>query len=291
MFTTLTQKILLGVYVFVLVSIPVGAYLVSQSQTIKSEATEKKTTKTIAQVTPRPIPTPVKQLLNGSATQASKSGALGSIPSSSEPSPSSPTIATSFGPTLSFKINIEGRPGANQAAKVFVGIAEGALTSNPKFLLNFNVDVPASGEYSGLSLAGLTTGSTYVALIKGPAQIANSISFTMSPTVTNLNGGQAVKLTSGDLNDDNVINTADYSVAQKAVGATPGSLNWNENADLNKDGLINAFDLGIISKNIGQTGLSGAWTSPIPKTATPSGGLIDPPAGSPEGGYWIWIPK
>lgn len=195
---------------------------------------------------------------------------------------------------MSFKVSIEGRPAANQAAKVFVGIAEGTLTSNPKFLLNFNVDVPASGEYSGLSLAGLTTGSTYTALIKGPAQLASTISFTMSPTVTNLNGGEAVKLTSGDLNDDNVVNTADYSIAQKAAGTAPGSLNWNENADLNKDGLINAFDLGIISKNMGKTGLSGAWTSPLPKVATPSASLNSPPVGGPQeedNGYWIWIPK
>lgn len=266
---------------------PIGAYLVSESQTIKSQASEQKNTKPVAPVTPKPTVSPIRMLLN--LSQKASDSPL----SSATPVPSSPTIATSYGPTLSLKVNIEGRPASNQTARLFVGILEGALTTSPKFLLSFTVDVSSSGEYSGLSLAGLNAGSTYTALIKGPAQIANSTSFTMSPAVTNLNNGEPVTLTSGDLNEDNVINSADYSIAQKAAGATSKSTRWNENADLNKDGAINAFDLSIISKNMGKTGASGAWTSPIPKTATPSASLNSPSLGSPQGesGHWIWIPK
>lgn len=94
---------------------------------------------------------------------------------------------------------------------------------------------------------------------------------------------------SGDLNEDNVINSADYTIALQANASTPGSTNWNELADLNKDGIVNIFDLAIITKNIGQVGASGAWTSPIPKIATPSGGLI--PEEDSTFGYWLWIPK
>lgn len=287
MFSTFKQRLLLGVYIFVLLSMPIGAYLVSESQTIKSRASEQKNTKPVAPVTPKPTVSPARMLLN--LSQKASDSPL----SSPTPVPSSPAVVTSFGPTLSLAVTLEGRPKNNQAAKVFVGIAEGTITQNPKFLLSFTIDVPASGQYSGLSLAGLDPGSSYTALIKGPAQIANSTSFTMSPAVTNLNNGEPVTLTSGDLNEDNVVNSADYSIAQKAVGATSKSMRWNENADLNKDGTINAFDLSIISKNMGKTGASGAWTSPIPKTATPSASLNSPSLGSPQGesGHWIWIPK
>lgn len=295
MFSTFKLRLLLGIYVFILLSIPVGAYLASQNQIFQSTAKEeKKTKKNLPLVTPKPLASPAspaKQLLSQieEATEPSPT---------EEPSPSdsSPTIATNFGPTLTLKIKLEGRPENNQSARIFVGIAEGTLTSNPKFVLSFTVDLPASGEYSGLSLAGLNSGSPYTALIKGPAQIAAATAFTMSPAITNLNSGETINLISGDLNDDNVINSSDLTIAQKAAGATSESPLWNENADLTKDGVINAFDLGIISKNIGKTGDSGAWTSPLPQIATPSANLSEPAAigGTSKespGGYWIWIPK
>lgn len=290
MFSTFKQKLLLGVYVFILVSIPVGAFLASQYRTtVKSSAFEQKTTKPTLQIPPKTATSSAKSLLNASR-QAAAGIAATAAPS---PEPSSPTIATSYGPTLSLKAILEGRPANNQATKLFVGITEGALTTNPKFVLSFSVDLPVSGEYSNLSLAGLNPGSTYTALLKGSAQTAKSVTFTMSPAMTNLNDGQSINLISGDLNEDNVINSADYAIAQKVIGTTSKSSNWNENADLNKDGVINVFDLGIISKNIGQTGDSGVWTSSTPKVATSSASLNSSPVGGPDnvGGYWLWLPK
>ncbi|MBI4035770.1 hypothetical protein HY383_02385 [Candidatus Daviesbacteria bacterium] len=297
MFSTFKQRLILGIYIFILLSIPAGAFLVSQYRTtVKSSAFEQKGVKPTLQIPPKPATPSARQLLNASQ-QAANSTAGSTTASSSEPSPtpegSSPTIATSYGPTLSLKVALEGRAENNQTTKLFVGIAEGALTANPKFVLSFSVDLPASGQYSNLSLAGLTVGSNYTALVKGAAQIAGSAAFTMAPTITNLNDGVVINLTSGDLNEDNVINSTDYTIAQKAIGSTSKSANWNETADINRDGMVNTFDLGIISKNIGKTGDSGAWTSPIPKTSTPSAGLAAPPMGSPDGsdGYWLWLPK
>lgn len=285
MFSTLKQKLLLGIYVFILLSIPIGAYLASQQQSTNSRAKEQKGTKAAAQVSPKPTTSPAKQLLDNSLKE------LGSNPEAS--SSSETTTATSFGPTLSLRVAFEGRPTQNQSTRLFVGIAEGNLTSNPKFLLNFTVDLPSTGEYSNLSLAGLSIGTRYTALLKGSAQIATESAFTMSPNITRLNNDQPLNFVSGDLNDDNVINSADYSIAQKALGTTSKSAGWNENADLNKDGLINTFDLSIISKNIGKVGASGAWVSPIPKSASSSGSLTSPPLGGPgqKEGYWLWIPK
>lgn len=289
MFSTFKQRLLLGVYIFILLTIPVGAYLVSQYQTIKSSAQEQKNTKPIAKVTPKPTTSPAKELLSASQKTISQGTTASPTPSPS----TSPTTATSYGPTLSFKATLEGSPKDNQVTRMFVGIAEGSLSSNPKFLLSFTVDLPASGEYGNISLAGLNPGTQYTALLKGAAQIATSATFTMSPAVSNLNNDQPLNLISGDLNDDNVVNSADYSIARKALGSTSKSSNWNANADLNKDGVINTFDLAIIAKNIGQIGATGAWTSPIPQTASPSASLNSPAVGGPNssGGYWIWVPR
>ncbi len=294
MFSTLPQKLLVGVYIFILLSIPIGTYLVSQSQNTRSSASDQQLNKKTTITTPKPTTVPARKIFDLSqATSNSNTAEATPTPEPSESSSSTPTIATSFGPTLSLKVILEGRPTDNQATKLFVGIAEGALTNNPKFILSFSVDLSATGSYTNLSLAGLNPGSTYTALLKGAAQIATSVSFTMSPTVSNLGSGDPLTLISGDLNEDNVINSADYSIAQKSLGTTSRSSNWNENADINKDGLINVFDLAVIAKNMGKIGSSGAWTSPIPKVATPSGGLTQPSAGGPENGsgYWIWVPK
>ena len=275
MFSTFKGRLLLGVYIFILLSIPVGAFLATQNQTTKSKASEP-VTKPIVKVSPQPTLSPAKQLLSVSTSDTS------------------PTVATNFGPTLSLKAALEGRATDNQSTSLFVGIIDGDLTSNPKFLLSFTIDLPKSGQYSNLSLAGLTSGSKYTALLKGSAQIATSSGFIMSPSVTNLNDGQALNMLSGDLNQDNVINSADYSIAIAAIGSTASSSNWNGSADLNKDGVVNVFDLAIINRNINKTGASGAWTSPIPKVATPSASVSSsPPIGGPAneaGGYWICVP-
>ncbi len=282
MFDSLKIRLLLGLYIFLIISIPIGAYLASQVQNTKGKAEE---TKTITREVPKTATSSAgaREILNASESNIDDlSASLDSSPDSE-----SPTVATSFGPTLSLKATMEGRSN-DQSTTLFVGIIEGDLTSNPKFLLSFSVKLPPSGEYTNLSLAGLSSGTKYTALLKGNAQIATSISFVMSPNISNLNSGEALNMLTGDLNEDNVINSSDYGIVQKAFSSTSSSGNWNELADLNKDGVVNTFDLGIISKNLGKIGASGAWTSPIP-VATSSASLTGSAQGSP--GYWIYIPK
>lgn len=292
MFSTIKLKLLLALYIFIIVSIPIAAYLASQTQSTKSRAWENK--KSIPKTPPKVATTSAKQsLIDSSLNPANKTPA---------PEPSTPTIATNFGPTLSVKATLEGRPNNNQSTKLFVGIIEGSVSFSPKYLLSFNVDLPASGEYSGLSLAGLTQGQSYSALLKGQAQLALAVPFNMSPSETKLNSGSAVTLISGDLNDDNTINSADLGIIKNAMGSNQSSANWNENADFNKDSVINIIDYSILYKNFGKVGDSGIWVSP-PPSATPSAQLTDSPAigsprfageaGSPQspGGHWIWIPS
>lgn len=298
MFSTLKSRLFLGIYIFIILSIPIGAYLASQNQDVSSEATETKDTKkaplTSSSPSPKPTTSAAKELLDLSE----KSGKDFDSPDSADELESlSPTIATSFGPTLSLSTTLEGRSEGNQKTKLFIGIIDGALTSNPKFILSFTVDLPSSGSYSNLSLAGLSTGKTYTALIKDSSHIATSSAFTMSANVTNLNGGKTLNLLAGDLNDDNVINTADFAIVVGAFGATLSSKNWNALADLNKDGLINTVDLGFVIKNMGKAGASGAWTSPLPQLSGSPGELSEATSSATGGipdesqGYWIWIPR
>lgn len=289
MFSTLKQRLILGIYLFLILSIPVGAYLASQITKVNSSADNSAA---IAPPVPKPTLAPAQELLDSSQKLASKSTLPTPTP---EPEEDLPTTATSFGPTLALKVALEGRPANDQATRLFVGIVEGVMTNSPKFLLSFTVDLPKNGEYANLSLAGLTPGSQYSALLKGSAQIATSSAFYMSPSQSNLNDSQALTLLSGDLNDDNTINDADYALALKALGSSDVSDNWNGNADLNKDKVVNTLDLIIIKKNIGKIGASGIWSSPIP-VATPSAQLSpdsSPIGGPPDSdkGHWIWVPS
>ncbi len=300
MFSTLKQRLLLGAYIFLLLSIPIGSFLVSKQQTITSKAqTQSSKSNPVLTPTPKkPGSEAINQILSVSESNLKN---LQVSPSPAAES-SSPTIATSFGPTLSLKVAFEGRPADKQDGKLFVGIVEGTLSTTLKFLLSFSINLPPSGEYTNLSLAGLSAGTKYTAILKGSAQIATSSAFIMAPGVTNLNDGVVINLKTGDLNEDNIINSADYSIIKKAYGANPSSPNWNEIADFNKDGVVNLFDLGIVSKNSGQTGASGVWTSPPPATSSASLGTGASAAlnsgstaqGAPSStteGYWLWLPK
>lgn len=269
MFSTLKQKLLLVGFVILVISIPVGSYLLSQRQTVTSKAFEK-IDRSILKLEPLQDVSPSGELKN--LTE----------PASSKPSPSpNPSSSVSFGPTMNFKVSLEGRPQGKMATKIFVGIAEGKPIGTPTYLLQFNVDLPDSGAFEGLSLAGLTPNNQYTAFLKAPAQIATSSAFLMVPTTTTLNSGNPINLTTGDLNEDNLVNSADYVIAKSALGASPSSPNWNTLVDFNLDGVINSLDLGIILKNMSKTGETGVWVSPVPQgSASPSGQ-----------GYWLFMPS
>lgn len=294
MFSTIRQRFLLGVFILLTISIPVGAYLVSQNQTFKFIATgpNAQSSESIKERT-KIIDNPASSKPTASPSNKQGQSILEELAleleGSPSPSPSSgdTTIATSFGPTLSLRAKLEGRKEGNQLTKLFVGIVEGTIGANPKFLLSFTVDLPENGAYTGLSLSGLNPGGSYTALLKGSAQIATSSAFVISPTETKLNADEPLNMFSGDLNDDNMINSSDYSLAQSSFGATPTSTNWRELADINKDAIVNTIDISIVAKNLGRIGASGSWTSPAP-AASNSAKVTTP---SSAGGYWIWVPE
>ncbi|MCL5784468.1 MAG: dockerin type I domain-containing protein [Patescibacteria group bacterium] len=293
------QQILIIIgFILILASIPIAFVLIKNTQSLDSRAQGKKTT---AQI-PGPVTQPRE--VPHDSTLADINKLLEASPTPTVAASSSYGANLSFGPTLNLKIAIEGRTAGNYATKAFVGVASGGVATKPQYLLSFTVDFPPSGAFTGLSLAGLTVGSTYTAYIKGPAQIDNGITFVMSPTETNLNDGQPITLTSGDLNEDNTINSADYTIAKNLYGTTSASASWNSRADINGDGVVNNLDLSYILNNFSKTGSSGIWYSSPPPVATgsaslnttlPIGGYDSTPSGSEpkgsnQGGYWIWVP-
>lgn len=284
----LQQKIIIGVVLALVVLIPATSFVISYR--FRSQ-TNAKASKPVPKFSLAPLPVP------DGKTDLSPQDEFKESLNSPEPSPTS-QAEIFFGPTLSFKINIEGRPASDQSAEMFVAIGEGQASSTPQYLLSFSAQVPASGSYSGLSLAGLSTGSTYTAYFKGPAQITSALTFILKPAETDLG---TVKLTTGDLNEDNLINSQDYSLGKAAYNSTPSSKNWNPNADFNLDLIINNIDLAIIIKNMGKTGQSGPFTSTVAsgsaifQTPKPIGKPVDEKpilkVPSDNGGFWLFVPN
>lgn len=263
---TRNQMFALAGFVIVLIAIPISFYLVKQTQIFRSKATS--TTTPGGPVTSAPTGT-------GAGTSDLLKQTEGT-PASTSSASTSTQMGTTFGPTLNMSIAIEGRPTQKQADKLFVGLAAGSVQINPSYILTFTVDLPDSGIFTGLSLAGLSPGSSYTAYVKGTATIDSSSTFTMSATETLLNDGNPLNLTAGDLNEDNTINSADYAICRGLYGTTPKSANWNQRADFNRDNIVNNYDLAFITKNMGKTGTAGPWVS-APKVSTSSASLTTKP--------------
>jgi len=240
-------------------------------------------------------PSPSTDSQSSSLEQLRKNLGLGSEDLSGSSSSSGSDGQVSSGPNLKFKIVIQGRPDNDQNTKLIVNIASGQPTTDPQYLASFTVDVPASGEYDTISLVGLQSNTTYTAYLKGSAQIDAAIPFTVTPAGATLNNGDPIPLTSGDLNEDNIIDSADYNLLRAALGATPSSSNWNANFDLNLDNIINNLDLSIVSGNSAKIGASGKWYSKVDSSASSSASLVQPPnigglEVSSGTGHWVWLP-
>lgn len=306
---TKTQIIGLAGFLLILISIPFSFSLAKESQIFRSWASGLKTTSTTTQTVSGTVTKPRSVPSSSPLTDLQKALQGINDSSSSASPPPTPEVDLAFGPTLNLRVSIEGRPANTQSGKVFIGIASNSTTIPPAYILTFTVDMPDSGIFKGISLAGLNPGSVYTAFVKGASQIDTASTFTMIPTETNLGSGEPLTLISGDLNEDNTINSADYTIARNLYGNTPSSGNWNSRADFNKDNVINNYDLAIITKNMGKTGASGTWIS-SPRSSTPSASLNTKPnvggpptnfgdlllssspsaSTSPTGGYWIRVP-
>ena len=131
MFSTFKQRLILGIYIFLVVSIPIGAYLASNinNQDLNTKATEQDREVNLED---NSTLTPLEELKT----------LLASPPPSVETSPDPmPVAATTFGPTLNLKLLLEARPVGSYGSRVFVGIADGQTqNSTPNYVLSFSMD-------------------------------------------------------------------------------------------------------------------------------------------------------
>ncbi len=56
-----------------------------------------------------------------------------------------------------------------------------------------------------------------------------------------------------DVNDNGIIDVFDLALMGKAFGATPGSLNWDEDCDINGDEIVSETDLSTAEKDYGKS--------------------------------------
>ena len=275
MFKSKTERFFLVGIILVVVLIPVVSFILSQR--LKVSSPTKNLDRTITKVAPNPT-------TDSSLSDLRKTLGLDGNTPSTTPSNSSSE------PGMSLSIAIQGRPDTDQHTKLFIGIAQGQLVDTPQYLLTYTVDVPASGTYSGVSLTGLTQGTTYTAYLKGTTQLVKAVTFVMNPAGVNLNAGNPIPLITGDLNSDNVIDQADYNIVKNLLGTTSSSSNWNATADFNLDNVINSLDLAIVQGNLGKVGDSGKWYSSVSGPASSSASIQKTPSIGGGPGYWMWVP-
>jgi hypothetical protein len=283
------EKIILAVIFALIILIPSGSFVLSQALTPSPPSSDIGSYTPVT--TPKEVPddSPLSKLVK--ELQATPSPSPTSIINVTPTATDTATLL--LGQTLSFRLVLEGRPFEKYATKVFLGLGQGNIQNSPSYLLSFLVNIPDSGIYTNLPLAGLDEGQTYTAYIKGPSQLATASAFVVKPTPIDLGN---LNLITGDVNEDNVIDNLDYNIVKSALGLTPDSTNWNPVLDFNLDNRINTLDLTIVNRNLGKIGLSGPWYSSqqtATKSATVSG---SPYSGSADNspktgkGYWMWMP-
>ena len=291
------EKIVLAAIMLLLILIPSGSVLIAQRSKISDNSPAGKA--------PAGPVTSARPDNSTPSKLESDINNTGEDDSDDDYGTSDSSVKTYFGPTLSFKINIEGRPATDQSGKIFVGLTAGDNPASPQFLLSFLIDLPKNGEKKDISLAGLSQGTTYTAYLKGSAQIATASAFTIKPTGNDLG---TLTLLTGDVNEDNIVNNSDYDLVKAKLNSKPTSSNWNPIYDFNLDNIVNSRDLSFVTKNLNQSGASGPWYSKSPfqnPTQTSSAVPVEKESiggPSPEpiqdnlmkpdsDGYWLFIPN
>jgi hypothetical protein len=143
--------------------------------------------------------------------------------------------------------------------KIKLGVLEGLSTApvsplltatvlSPSNLSVLSVQTPvadAGGEYT------VTFQNTFPETVTLRVAVNGYLSRLISNIVTTDSVATALvtpQLLAGDFNNDNVINSLDYSLL---------NTNWNQNflgADINKDGLVNSLDFAVLKNNYGKVG-------------------------------------
>jgi hypothetical protein len=118
---------------------------------------------------------------------------------------------------------------------------------NGTTILERTVTVNANGAYTatGIPAGNFTVSAKGIPYLRRtPGTISGS---------GNINSA-SFSLLVGDVNNDNVINIADFNLLRRAFGSVTASPNYSRNADLNDDGIINIADFNRLRANFGLSG-------------------------------------
>ncbi|MFL5734562.1 MAG: hypothetical protein ACJ78Q_15365 [Chloroflexia bacterium] len=100
--------------------------------------------------------------------------------------------------------------------------------------------------------AGTLPSGTYAWRAKGPKYLAGSGAVTLSGApATSLEIGQ---LRAGDANNDNGVNSMDFTVLRLAYGKSAGQLGYDDRVDFTGDQVVNVSDFSLLRLNFGQSG-------------------------------------
>lgn len=151
-------------------------------------------------------------------------------------------------------ISVVGEPWVQQLSGT-VGLNGFAGTKNFTVKIRQGVTVMQTNPVSMTGLTGSFQFNTslfgpYDVVLEGPSflrKVVPGVNFTAFTTVS-------TSMINGDMNGDNVIGTADFTVLRLAFGTTPSDPAWNPLADLNGDGVVGTADFNILRTNFGLIG-------------------------------------
>src|SRR5204863_9870509 len=102
-----------------------------------------------------------------------------------------------------------------------------------------------------VSVASLVNG-TYSWRIKGPKFLANTGLVSLSgATRTNVEAGT---MTTGDCDNNNLVNMVDFNVLKLSMGRSPGDPAYDDRADLNGNQIVNVTDFTLLFASMGRGG-------------------------------------
>lgn len=111
-----------------------------------------------------------------------------------------------------------------------------------------NVSMSANGEFSVAHNQPAGTYDIYVKADHWLRKLVDNVSLAPSGSIG------SVSLVNGDVNGDNEVGPADFSLLSSAFGSTDGDPNWNALADLDGDGEVGPSDFSVLSGSFGESG-------------------------------------
>src|SRR5207249_2972065 len=128
--------------------------------------------------------------------------------------------------------------------------------------VNYPSESTDGSGFFTVSVAGLPNGA-YAWRAKGPKYLATSGNLNLrapfreaGDPVTNAEMGLQ---NAGDADNNNVVNTGDFSILRSTFGLSSGQPDYDDRADFSADHVVNATDFNLLRANFGQGGAPPIW--------------------------------